>query len=47
MDFILLWCNVSILTHVRADKQKTFPKSCRLLAYSDAITECRQRSTHI
>ena len=47
MEFILLWCNVSILTHVTPDKQETFHKSCRMPAYSDAITEWRQTITHI
>ena len=43
----LLWCNVSILTHVRADKQKALPKSCRRPAYSDAITVWRQNYTNL
>ena len=47
MYFILPWCNVSILTYIRADKQKALPESCRLPAYSEAITVWRHKITLI
>jgi len=47
MEFTPLRCDVSILTAGRDDKQKMFPKSCRLLAYSDVITVWRQEITNI